>query len=57
MTYAVQVVLGVCWHVVVDDDVHSLDVNSSSHQIGGDHDASLELLELLVGLDSIKTKK
>ena len=36
------------WHVIVDDDVHSLNVHSSSKQISGHHDTLVEALEGLV---------
>ena len=38
-------------HVIVDDDVHTLDVNTSANQIRGHQQALLTLLELLVGIE------
>ena len=38
------------WHVVVDDDVDTLNVNASPNQISGHQDALLALLECLVHL-------
>ena len=38
-------------HVVVDDNVDALDVDATAHQVGGNQDALLALLELLVNLD------
>ncbi len=38
------------WHVIVDDDVDALNVNSSSNQVGGNQNALLTLLELLVDI-------
>ena len=35
-------------HVVVDHDVDPLNVDPAPHQVGGDQDALLPLLELLV---------
>jgi len=40
--------------IVVDDDVDSLDIDSSSKDVGADEDSLLESLELLVPLDSEK---
>ena len=42
--------VGVCvlGHVVVEDDVDSLDVHPAAEQVGGDQDPLLEILELLV---------
>ena len=42
--------VGVCVlrHVVVEDDVDSLDVHPAAEQVGGDQDPLLEILELLV---------
>ena len=47
-----QVGVRVLWHVVVEDDVHSLDVHASTKQVGCDQDALLEVLELLVTTQS-----
>mmetsp|Transcript_103648 Transcript_103648/g.278583 ORF Transcript_103648/g.278583 Transcript_103648/m.278583 type:complete len:214 (+) Transcript_103648:157-798(+) len=51
--HAVQVRVAVIGHVVVDDDVHPLDVDAAPEQVGGNHDALLELLELLVARDAV----
>ena len=51
-TYPVQVGVRVFRHVVVEDNVHSLNVHASSKQVGGDQDALLEVLELLVATQS-----
>ena len=50
--YSVQVGVRVFRHVVVEDDVDLLDVDSSGEHVGGDHDSLLALLELLVPVDS-----
>jgi hypothetical protein len=47
----VQVSVGVLGHVVIDHDIHSLDINPSPHQVRGDHDPTLEIFELLVRLN------
>ena len=43
-----QVGVWVLWHVVVEDNVDSLNVHASAKQVGGHQDALLEVLELLV---------
>lgn len=48
----VKVQLGIGGHVVVDHDVDAFDVDPPSDQVSGHHDAGLEFLEFLVGLDS-----
>jgi len=44
----VQVGVGGVGHVVVDDDVHTLDVDSSTPNVGRNQNAVLEVLEGLV---------
>ena len=43
-----QIGVGVFRHVIIEDDVHALDVHSASKQVGGHKDALLEVFELLV---------
>ena len=43
-----QVSVRVLRHVVVEDDVDTLDVHPAAEQVGGDQDPLLEILELLV---------
>ena len=40
-------------HVVVDDDVHALNVNAAPHQVSGHQNALAALLEQLVGLQAL----
>eukprot|EP00754_Rhynchopus_humris_P039664 Rhum_TRINITY_DN22786_c0_g1::Rhum_TRINITY_DN22786_c0_g1_i1::g.176016::m.176016 len=40
-------------HVVLDDDVDTVNVDTTAEQVRGDADARLELLELLVRLDTL----
>ena len=40
------------WHIVVDDDVHTLNVDTSAEDISCHHDSFLEVFELGVFLDS-----
>lgn len=49
-----QVRIGLVGHVVVDGDVDALDVDTTAKDVGGDTDSRLELLELLVALDTTK---
>jgi hypothetical protein len=35
-------------HVVVDDDVHALDIDTTSKEVGGDHDSRAEGLEVAI---------
>ena len=53
---AVAVLLVRDRHVVVDDDVHALDINTAADEVGGDEDALLSLLELLVLVDTAQGK-
>ena len=46
--YPMQVCVGVFWHVVVKDNVHSLNVHATTKQICGNKDSLLEIFELLV---------
>jgi len=39
-------------HVVVDSDVDTLNIDTTTEDVGGDADTGLELLELLVALDT-----
>ncbi len=43
----VDVVLAVGWEIVVDDEGHLLDVDTTSKQIGGDENAGRAAAELL----------
>ena len=47
VTYAVEVRVRVLGHVVVDDDVDALDVDTTAEQVCGNKDALLEVLELV----------
>ena len=56
-TYSVQVGVGVIRHVVVEHDVHAFNVHSSAKQIGGHKDTLLEVLELLVAIQTASHKQ
>ena len=44
----VKVGVGVLRHVVIEHDVHTLNVHSSAEQVGRYQDTLLEILELLI---------
>jgi len=47
-----EVGVRVLGHVIVDDDIHALNVNASSKEVGGDHDSGTEGLEITIARDS-----
>jgi len=49
---SVQISICIQRHVVIDDNVDLLNVNTSSKDVSGDHDADLKVLELFVLFDS-----
>lgn len=49
---AMKVGVLVLGHVVVNDDIDALEVDTTAKEVGGDHDAGAEVLELLVGLNA-----
>lgn len=51
-THAVQVGIGITWHVVVDSQVDTLNVNTTAEDISGDADTFVKLFEFLVPLDA-----
>lgn len=51
-TDTVEVGAGIVGQIVVDGQVDSLNVDTTSEDISGDTDALLELLELLVAADT-----
>ena len=51
--HPVEIGVGVFWHVVIEDDVHSFNVHSSPKKVGGHQDSFLEILELLVARESL----
>jgi hypothetical protein len=48
----VQVRVSVGGKIVVDGEVNALDINTTTEDIGGNTDTLVELLELLVALDT-----
>ena len=49
----VEVGVGVLGHVVVEDNVDSLNVHATSEEVGGHQDSLLEILELLISGESL----
>lgn len=52
-TDTVQVRIGIGRHVVVDGQVDTLDVDTTTEDVSGNADSLVELLELLVSTDTI----
>ena len=50
---SVEVGVGILGHVVVEDNVDSLNVHATTEEVGGDEDSLLEILELLVARESL----
>jgi len=48
-----QIGVSVLRHIVVEHNIDTLNVNTSSKQIGGDKDALLEVFELLVARQTV----
>lgn len=46
-TDSVKVCVGILWHVIVEHNIDTFNVHSSTKQIGGDKDPLLEVLKLL----------
>ena len=53
-TYPVEVRVGVFGQVVVEDDVETLDVDTTTHEVCSDKDTLLKVFELLVALQSFR---
>ena len=51
--HPMQVRVGILGHVVVEDDVDSLDVHAAAEQVGRHQDALLEILELLIAREAL----
>lgn len=50
---SVKILISLVWHVKVDDDVDSLNIDTSSEKVGADHDSVLARLELLENSESL----
>lgn len=51
--HTMQVSVAALGHVVVEHNIHTLDVHAAAEQVGGDQDALGEVFELLVSLQAI----
>jgi len=51
--YSMKIGVGVLWHIVIEDNVHSLDINTSTEKIRSHQDSSLKVLEETVPLESL----
>lgn len=52
--YAVKVAVAVLGHVVVEHNVDTLNIHTTTEEVSGNKDALLELLELLVAVETMK---
>ncbi len=52
-TNAVQVLIRIIREIVVDDDVDSLDINTTTEQISSNKNSLLEILEVLESTDTL----
>lgn len=50
VTYPVQVGISRVWHVIIDNNIDTFNINSSTNQISGDKNPVLTLLESFVAL-------
>jgi len=50
--YSMEVSIRILWHIVVENDVNSFNIDTSSEKIGGDQNSSLKVLELAVPFQS-----
>ena len=52
-----QIGVRIFWHVVVEDDVHPLNVHPSAKEVSGHQDPPLEVFELLIARQSARGKR
>ena len=48
-----QVLIRLSWHIVINDNVYLLNINTATQQVGADHDAVLSFFEFVVNLESL----
>jgi hypothetical protein len=53
----VEISVCVLGHVVVDNDIDSFNIDTSTKDVGSNHDTRLEVLEFLVAINSVVGKK
>ena len=51
--YSVEIGVGALSHIIVDDNVHPININSSTKDVGSYHDPLFKIFELIESLDSI----
>jgi hypothetical protein len=54
-TDAVKVRISLIRHVVVDSDIDALNIDTTTEDVSGHTDAGLEVLELLIALDTVSS--
>lgn len=47
-----EVAVGICRGIVVDNDIHSLNINTTTEDVSGNKNTLLECLESTVSVDS-----
>jgi hypothetical protein len=52
-----QIRVGVCWSVIVDDNVDTFDVDTTTKDIRGDKDTLLEILKLFISRNTIRSTR
>ena len=52
-TNTMEVRVSIAWKIVVDGQVNTLNINTTTEDIGCNTDTLVELLELLVALDTV----
>jgi hypothetical protein len=55
-TNSMQVGIGVVGHVVIDHDIDTFDIDTSTQQVGGNHDSVFVILEVLISVNSSLVK-
>jgi hypothetical protein len=49
----VEISVIIFWHIIINDNIDSFDIDSSSEDISGNHDSVLEVFEILEVFDSV----
>ena len=53
-TYTVEIAVSITWQVVVDGQVDTFDINTTTENVSRNTDTLVEFLELLVTVDTIE---
>ena len=51
--YSVQVRVWIFRHIIIDDNIHSLDINTTAEKIGRHHYSTMEFLKFSVAINAI----